>query len=92
MFSEATVVEILDEETLEPVSKVWQEGLVVLTNLTRKLMPLLRYPVGDRGMWTEKLGLNPNPLLTPGWNPNLRHPFPPGVSSLSRYIIANYEK
>ncbi len=60
VFSEATVVEILDEETLEPVSEVGQEGLVVLTNLTRKLMPLLRYPVGDRGMWTEKLGLNPN--------------------------------
>jgi RHS repeat-associated protein len=36
-----------------------------------------------------QLGLNSNPLLTPSWNPGLRHPLSLGTSSLSKYIISN---
>ena len=28
-------------------------GLLVLTNLNRRLMPLIRYPVGDLACWRE---------------------------------------
>jgi len=37
----------------------------------------------------RQLGLNPNPLLTPSWNPNLPYPISFGVGSLSQYIIYN---
>ena len=29
------------------------EGKIVVTNLIRRLMPLIRYPAGDRGVWLE---------------------------------------
>ncbi|PYT01445.1 MAG: hypothetical protein DMF63_00930 [Acidobacteria bacterium] len=36
------------------------------------------------------LGLSPNPLLTPSWNPNLPYPIDfGGISPLSKYIIYN---
>jgi RHS repeat-associated protein len=38
----------------------------------------------------RQIGLNPNPLLTPSWNPNTGHPLSSGVGSLSRYIIVNF--
>lgn len=39
----------------------------------------------------RQLGLNPNPLLTPAWNPNLPHPLSSGgIGSLTRYIIYNF--
>ncbi len=56
VFSQHTVIEIIDEKTHEVIEKENQEGLIVVTNLYRKLMPIIRYPVGDRGMWVEKKG------------------------------------
>lgn len=47
-----TVVEILDEDTGEPVTEAGVPGRVVVTDLRRRLMPILRYPVGDRAEWT----------------------------------------
>ncbi|WP_018691814.1 phenylacetate--CoA ligase family protein [Algicola sagamiensis] len=47
-----SILEILDEETLEPITQVNCPGKVYITNLTRKLMPIIRYPAGDRAMWT----------------------------------------
>lgn len=47
-----TVVEILDEDTGEPVTEAGVPGRVVVTDLRRRLMPVLRYPVGDRAEWT----------------------------------------
>ncbi|WP_123741423.1 phenylacetate--CoA ligase family protein [Saccharothrix texasensis] len=44
--SEDVVLELLDE-TATPAD----EGEVVLTSLTNRAMPLLRYAVGDRGAW-----------------------------------------
>lgn len=55
-FGRHTVLEILDDETLRPVTEPGREGLIVATNLIRTLMPIVRYPVGDRGTWAEPQG------------------------------------
>ncbi len=46
-------VEILDIETGQPV-KPGVIGKIVVTNLNRKLMPTIRYDVGDLGRWIDK--------------------------------------
>ncbi len=48
------IIEIIDAETGEPIKETDKEGLMVATNLTRKLMPIIRYPVGDNAMWKEE--------------------------------------
>jgi len=48
--------EIVDEETGKPILELGREGLAVATDLTRRLMPIIRYPVGDRAMWVEPAG------------------------------------
>ena len=53
VFDGAVVLEILDEETGERIDEVGRPGRLVFTNLTRRLMPMLRYPTGDRGQWVE---------------------------------------
>lgn len=51
-----SVLEILDEQTGEVIEDCDQVGRLVMTNLTRRLTPLIRYPVGDRACWREPLG------------------------------------
>ena len=53
VFEQQTLLEIVDEYTGEVIEECDRTGLLVLTNLTRRLMPLLRYPVGDRACWRE---------------------------------------
>lgn len=48
-----TCIEIVDEDTGKPVAEQDRQGLIVATNLTRKRMPIIRYPIGDYGMWLE---------------------------------------
>lgn len=55
-FDGSTLIEILDEETGQPIEAAGQPGIVVSTNLVRRLMPLLRYPTGDRAQWMEAPG------------------------------------
>jgi phenylacetate-CoA ligase len=55
-FDQETVLEILDEHTHKPIEGAGLEGLLVVTNLARTLMPIVRYPAGDRGMWLEPMG------------------------------------
>ncbi len=57
-FGEATVLEIVDEDTLEPITTPNKAGKVLITNLIRSLMPIIRYPVGDRAIWTEEVSEN----------------------------------
>jgi phenylacetate-CoA ligase len=57
VYDGATVVEIFDEETGEPITEPHQPGRIIFTALTRRLMPVLRYPVGDRGQWLEAAGV-----------------------------------
>lgn len=56
VFSEATILEILDETDGEPIEDPGRPGRLVVTSLTRALMPVLRYPVGDRGEWVDAPG------------------------------------
>lgn len=53
VFEPQTLLEIVDELTGEVIEECDRTGLLVVTNLTRRLMPLLRYPVGDRACWCE---------------------------------------
>ena len=46
----------MDDETGEPISKAGRPGLAVVTDLQRRLMPVIRYPVGDRAQWIEPSG------------------------------------
>ena len=52
----AALVEIHDEETGEVIEEPGRPGKIIFTNLTRRLMPMLRYPTGDRGQWCEPPG------------------------------------
>lgn len=49
----AGIVEILDEETHEPILESDRTGYIVFTNLIRRFQPVLRYPTGDLGAWVE---------------------------------------
>jgi phenylacetate-CoA ligase len=55
-FAPHTVVEILDESTGEPIRETGRAGRVVVTQLFRRLMPVIRYPAGDRAQWTDVEG------------------------------------
>lgn len=53
VMGEHTILEIVDAETGQVVNEEDRQGLIVATNLTRKRMPIIRYPIGDYGMWRE---------------------------------------
>ncbi|NRD75220.1 AMP-binding protein [Shewanella sp. VB17] len=48
-----TIMEIIDDETGAVIVEPGRPGALYYTNLSRKLMPIIRYPVGDRGMWLD---------------------------------------
>ncbi len=54
-FDESTVLELLDEHG-RPLVDAGAEGALHITNFLRKLMPVIRYPVGDRGRWIDPPG------------------------------------
>ena len=56
VFDEQVRVQIVDEQTHDTIEDCDRPGLLVVTNLNRTLMPLLRYPVGDRACWREPPG------------------------------------
>ncbi|WP_248918492.1 phenylacetate--CoA ligase family protein [Pseudomonas entomophila] len=56
VFEPDTLVEIVDEASGEPIHETNRTGLLVVTNLTRTLMPIIRYPVGDLAQWSEAPG------------------------------------
>lgn len=51
-----SVYEILDEETDQPIREAGLPGRAVVTDLHRRLMPVIRYPVGDRAVWLDPEG------------------------------------
>ncbi|GHD97371.1 phenylacetate-coenzyme A ligase [Streptomyces naganishii JCM 4654] len=53
-FTPHTVVEILDEDARLPVQADGVPGRLVVTDLRRRLMPILRYPAGDRAEWVDR--------------------------------------
>jgi phenylacetate-CoA ligase len=58
-FDGANIIEIVDVDTNEVITEKDRVGRVLLTNLTRKLMPIIRYPAGDLAVWMEEDG-SPN--------------------------------
>ena len=54
-FDESTVLELLDDDGL-PLDEAGAEGALAITNFKRRLMPVVRYPVGDRGRWIDPAG------------------------------------
>ena len=55
-FDGTTRLEIVDEETGEPIEGPGLPGRIVFTTLWRRLMPMIRYPTGDRAQWVEPAG------------------------------------
>ena len=55
-FDNHHIIEIIDEESGEPIQEVNKKGKIYCTNLSRLLMPIIRYPVGDNGIWVENEG------------------------------------
>jgi phenylacetate-CoA ligase len=53
VFTPDKVVELLDPETGEPIEEPGRPGRVVATDLVRRLMPVIRYPVGDMAEWVD---------------------------------------
>ena len=53
VFDGYNIIEIVDPDSLEVIEETGRVGKVLLTNLTRKLMPIIRYPAGDMAMWVE---------------------------------------
>lgn len=49
-------VELLDEETGEVILEKNRPGKIYITALYRTLQPVIRYPAGDRGVFTEDPG------------------------------------
>ena len=56
VFGSATLMEIIDEASGELIAEPGRPGKVLITNLTRLLMPIIRYPAGDRAEWVEADG------------------------------------
>lgn len=55
-FDHAIILEIIDEDTGEVIREANREGKLVVTSLYRLLQPMIRYPLGDRGVWLEPEG------------------------------------
>lgn len=53
VFDGAHIIEIVDTDTNEIITEKGKLGKILLTNLSRKLMPIIRYPAGDLAMWME---------------------------------------
>ncbi|MBF0313634.1 MAG: phenylacetate--CoA ligase family protein [Oligoflexia bacterium] len=53
-FCKSSILEIIDPDSGQPIINSRKRGRLVYTNLTRKLMPIIRYPVGDMAEWTSE--------------------------------------
>jgi phenylacetate-CoA ligase len=58
MFEGESIVEIVDEDSGRPLDEPGQRGRLLITNLQRRLMPVIRYPSGDLACWREPPGAN----------------------------------
>lgn len=56
VFDGYNIIEIVDEESGMPITEPGKEGRILTTNLSRLLMPIIRYPAGDKGIWIEEAG------------------------------------
>ena len=52
-FVDSSVLEIVDAETGKPITTPGRPGRLLQTDLTRRLQPMIRYPVGDLAEWVD---------------------------------------
>lgn len=50
-FRPSRLLEIVDVDTNEPIEEPGRPGRLLVTDLSRTLMPIIRYPVGDLAEW-----------------------------------------
>lgn len=55
-FDDDSLIEIVDEDSGEPIDETGRPGRLLVTNLQRRLMPVIRYPSGDLACWREPPG------------------------------------
>ena len=53
LFARSQYIEFVDQDTLKPVKR-GDVGELVVTGLSKKHMPIIRYRVGDLGRWLDK--------------------------------------
>jgi len=51
------LLELIDTETGEPIHEAGRAGQIYVTSLYKLLMPIIRYPAGDMGEFTEPEGM-----------------------------------
>ncbi len=56
VYDHAVILEIIDEQTGETITETNRKGKLVITCLYRILQPMLRYPLGDCGVWVDQPG------------------------------------
>ena len=61
VFGDSTRIEIVDHDTDSVIHDVGKRGRVLVTNLTRTLMPIIRYPAGDVAEWVDDPRTTKNP-------------------------------
>ncbi|GHH85362.1 hypothetical protein [Streptomyces capitiformicae] len=49
-----TVTEVVDDDSSETITEPGRPGRLVVTDLGCRLMPVIRYPTGDRGEWVDR--------------------------------------
>lgn len=52
-FGDSVIPEIIDGDTGMPIEEPDRAGRLIVTSLTRRLMPIVRYPVGDLAVWKD---------------------------------------
>lgn len=57
VMSDLTLMEIVDPETGEIITEMNKPGVIYITSLFKTLVPLIRYPAGDMGEYTEPEGV-----------------------------------
>lgn len=55
--SDLTLIELIDPDTGEVITEEGREGDIYITSLFKTLIPLVRYPAGDRAVYTEPEGI-----------------------------------
>lgn len=55
--SDLTIIELIDPDTGEVITEANKPGIIYITSLFKTLIPLIRYPAGDMGVYTEPEGV-----------------------------------
>lgn len=56
LLSDLTLMELIDPDTGEVITEENRPGVIYITSLFKTLTPLIRYPAGDMGEYTEPQG------------------------------------